>query len=85
MLGTDIALKHEAAMLRHKEFIAEAKLQHDIANAFGENQRPRRGSLAEARTTVATLLLPAGSWLMPEETGGPGRRTATTLELRPGR
>ncbi len=72
-------------MLRHSEFLAEAKLQQEIENAFGENRRSRPGIVAEARAEIATLLLRAGSWLMPEDsTGAPGRGAAKTMELRPG-
>jgi len=72
-------------MLRHNEFLAEAKLQHEIEMAYAENGRIRPGIVSEARAAIATLLLRAGSWLMPEDsTGAPGRRTAKTLELRPG-
>lgn len=86
MFGTDIGLKHQVAMLRHNEFLAEAKLQQEIADAFGENRLPRRGSLSEARAAIATLLLRAGSWLMPEDTGSAqGYRGANGMELRPSR
>jgi len=85
MLGTDLGLKHQAALLRHNEFLAEAKLQHEIDMAYAENGRIRPGIVSEARAAIATLLLRAGSWLMPQESvRTPGRGAAKTLELRPG-
>jgi hypothetical protein len=83
MLGTDISLKHQVAMARHSEFLAEAKRQHDIDNAFGDSRRVRRDTISELRTSIATALLRAGSWLMPDDCRG--HSAGGGLELRPGR
>lgn len=83
MLGTDIALKHQIAIDRHQEFIAEARRQHELDNAFGLNDRRRVDRLTGARTTMATALLRIAAWLMPEDVRT--RPAAGGLELRPGR
>ncbi len=83
MLGTDIALKHQVAVERHQDFLAEAKRQQIIVDAYGQNLRTRRNSISEARAAIATLLLRAGSWLMPDDVCQSA--TSRGLELRPGR
>ena len=83
MLGTDITLKHQVAVARYQDFLAEARRQQAIESAFGENRRPRRSGIAEARAALATLLLRAGAWLMPEEPCS--AQAGRALELRPGR
>lgn len=82
MLGTDIALKHQMAIERHKDFLNEAKQRQAIADAYGDLVR-RRNPIAELRASVATFLLRAGSWLMPDDARAHPANAG--LELRPGR
>jgi len=67
MFGTDIALKHQVSEARFRDFLAEAERQRSANIAFDGRQRTRRAGISEARAAVATLLLRAGSRLMPEE------------------
>ena len=83
MFGTDIALKHQVSEARFRDFLAEAERQRSIAIALEARPRGRRDSVLEARAAVATLLLRAGSWLMPEETPDTCN-SPVTFELRPG-
>ena len=83
MLGSDIALKHQVSEARFRDLLAEAERQRSIAIALEARPRGRRDSLSEARAAVATLLLRAGSWLMPEEAPG-ACNNPVSFELRPG-
>ena len=83
MLGTDIALKHRVSEERFRDLLAEAERQRSVHIALAARAQTRRPAIAEARAAVATLLLRAGSWLMPEETPEAGKHPVT-LELRPG-
>ena len=67
MFGANIALKHQVAEARFRDFLAEAERQRSVNIALEARERPRRAGISEARAVVATLLLRAGSWLMPEE------------------
>ena len=67
MFGTDITLKHQISEERFRDFLAEAERQRSVNTALEGRERPRRAGISEARAVVATLLLRAGSWLMPEE------------------
>ena len=67
MFGTDIALRHQVSEERFRDFLAEAERQRSVNIALEAKERTRRGGISEARAAVATLLLRAGSWLMPEE------------------
>jgi len=67
MLGTDIALKHQVSEARFRDFLAEAERQRSANIALEARERTRRAGISEARAVVATLLLRAGSWLMPDE------------------
>ncbi|MCC7022369.1 MAG: hypothetical protein IT338_06060 [Thermomicrobiales bacterium] len=82
MLGTDIALNHQVAIERHREFVREAKQQQMIVDAYGDIVR-RQNPISEFRAAVATLLLRAGSWLMPDDARA--HPVNAGLELRPGR
>ncbi len=68
MFGTDISLKHQVSEARFRDFLAEAEHQRSVNIALKARPRTRRAGISEARAVVATLLLRAGSWLMPEET-----------------
>ena len=83
MLGTDITLKHQLSEERFRDFLAEAERQRSVNIALEAKERRRRLGISEARATVATLLLRAGSWLMPEETPD-ACNSPVTFELRPG-
>ncbi|MBW3633761.1 MAG: hypothetical protein KY456_12120 [Chloroflexi bacterium] len=83
MLGTDIALKHQVSEARFRDFLAEAERQRSVTLALDSRQQMRRAGIFEARATVATLLLRAGSWLMPEEAPDASNHPVT-FELRPG-
>jgi hypothetical protein len=67
MFGTDIALRHQVSEERFRDFLAEAERQRSVNIALEARERTRRAGISEARAAVATLLLRAGSWLMPEE------------------
>jgi hypothetical protein len=67
MFGTDIALKHQLSEERFRDFLAEAERQRSVSIALEARERTRRAGISEARAAVATLLLRAGSWLMPDE------------------
>jgi hypothetical protein len=71
MFGTDIALKHQVSQARFRDFLAEAERQRSVSIALDARPRTRRAGTSEARAAVATLLLRAGSWLMPEEAPDP--------------
>jgi hypothetical protein len=67
MFGTDITLKHQLSEERFQDFLAEAERQRSVSIALEARERTRRAGISEARAAVATLLLRAGSWLMPDE------------------
>jgi len=83
MLGTDIALKHQVSEARFRDLLAEAERQRSVAIALDARPRGRRAGISEARAAVATLLLRAGSWLMPEEAPNAGN-SPVAFEFRPG-
>lgn len=83
MFGTDIALKHQVSEARFRDLLAEAERQRSVAAALDPRPRMRRAGIFEARAAVATLLLRAGSWLMPEDAQDASNRPVT-FELRPG-
>jgi hypothetical protein len=83
MFGTDITLKHQLSEARFREFLAEAERQRSVNIALDARVRTRRAGISEARAAVATLLLRAGSWLMPEEATD-ACNSPVAFELRPG-
>lgn len=85
MFGTNIALSHQISEARCKDFLAEAERQRSVNIALAGRPHVRHAGIAEARTVIATVLLRAGSWLMPEETpNGCGNPANCVFELRPG-
>ena len=83
MLGTDIALKHLVSEAHFRDLLAEAERSRSARIALEARPRSRRPAIFEARATVATLHLRAGSWLMPEEAPDAGNHPVA-FELRPG-
>ncbi len=83
MFGTDIALKHQVSEARFRDLLAEAERQRSVNIALDARVPKRRAGISEARAALATLLLRAGSWLMPEETAEECNRPAA-FELRTG-
>ena len=83
MFGTEIVLKHQISEARFQDFLAEAERQRLVSIALDGRPRARRTGISEARAVVATLLLRAGSWLMPEEAPDAGNGPVA-LELRTG-
>jgi hypothetical protein len=83
MFGTDIILKHQISEAHFRDLLAEAERERSASIALDARPRGRRAGLSEARATVATLLLRAGSWLMPEETPE-ACNSPVAFELRPG-
>jgi hypothetical protein len=85
MFGTSIALNHQVAQTRHQDFLAEAERQRSLTIALAGQPRTRSATFAGARTSLASILLRAGSWLMPEEApNGCNSPANCTFELRPG-
>ena len=85
MFGTSIALNHQVSQARTNDLLAEAERQRAINVAVAGQVRPRHTRLAGARMTVASVLLRAGSWLMPEEApNGCSNPANCVFELRPG-
>jgi hypothetical protein len=83
MYGPGITVVHDAAARRHEDFLREAKRRHIIDNAFGREPFTPREQILNMRASIATFLLRAGSWMMPEAAG---RNAAPRgLELRLGR
>lgn len=85
MFGATIALNHQVSQARCRDFIAEAERQRtaNLAVAGQAGSRPAR--FAGVRATVASGLLRAGSWLMPEEApNGCSNPANCAFELRPG-
>lgn len=83
MFGPSIALKHQISEARFRDFLAEAEHQRLVNIALDARSRTRRAGVSEARAVVATVLLRAGSWLMPEDASEPCNHPAA-FELRPG-
>ena len=84
MFGIDIALKHQVSQERFRDFHVEAERQRSVAIALAA-PGARRNGIADARAAVATALLRAGSWLMPEEAPGACSNPANcAFGLRPG-
>ena len=83
MFGTDIALKHQVSEARFRDLLAEAERERLGLIALDGRPRTRRTGISEARAAVATLLLRAGSWLMPEDASDACNRPAA-FELRTG-
>ena len=83
MFGTDIAVKHQVSEARFRDFLAEAERQRSVNIALEARERTRRAGISEARAALATLLLRAGSWLMPEEAPDACNRPVA-FELRTG-
>lgn len=84
MFGSDIALKHQASQERFRDFLAEAERQRCITIALAA-PRARRNGISDARAVVATALMRAGAWLMPEEAPGACSNPSNcAFELRPG-
>ena len=83
MFGTEIALKHQVSEARFRDFLAEAERERSVTLALESRPRKRRAGVSEARAAVATLLLRAGSWLMPENAPEASNHPVT-FELRPG-
>jgi hypothetical protein len=83
MFGSDITLKHQVSEARFRDLLAEAERQRSVNIALDGRLPTRRAGISEARAAVATLLLRAGSWLMPEETADARNRPAA-FELRTG-
>ena len=83
MYGTDILLKHQVSEARFRELLAEAERQRSVNIALNARPRARRAGISEARATLATLLLRAGSWLMPDEAPDASNRPVA-FELRTG-
>ena len=67
MLGTDIALKHLVSEARFRDLLADAERKRTLDIALATRPRTHRSGISEARAALASLLLRAGSWLMPEE------------------
>jgi hypothetical protein len=83
MYGPDIALKYQVSEARFRDLLAEAERQRSVNIALDARPQTRRVRISEARAAVATLLLRAGSWLMPEEAPDACNRPAA-FELRTG-
>jgi hypothetical protein len=83
MYGTNVGLTHRVSEARFRELLAEAERERLVNVALDARLPTRRAGLSEARAVVATLLLRAGSWLMPEETPETGNRPVA-FELRTG-
>ena len=83
MFGASIALNHQVSQARCRDFLAEAERQRSVDIAL--EGRPRRVRLAGVRASIASGLLRAGSWLMPEEApNGCSNPANCAFELRPG-
>ena len=83
MFGTDIAVKHQVSEARFRDFLAEAERQRSVNIALEARERTRRAGISAVRAVVATLLLRAGSWLMPKEAPDACNRQVA-FELRTG-
>lgn len=83
MFGASIALNHQVSQARCRDFLAEAERQRSIDIAL--QGRSRRARFAGVRASIASGLLRAGSWLMPEEApNGCSNPANCAFELRPG-
>jgi hypothetical protein len=83
MLGTDIVLRHQVAEARFRDLLTEAEHERSAYLALSGRPQTRRVGISEARATLATFLLRAGTWLMPEETPDTCN-SPIAFELRPG-
>ncbi len=83
MFGSDFELKHQVSEAHFRDLLAEAERQRSVNIALDGRPQTRRAGISEARAALATLLLRAGSWLMPEETPDACNRPAA-FELRTG-
>ena len=85
MFGASIALNHQVSLARCRDYLAEAERQRSVNLALTGQARSRRASLAGARASIASVLLRAGSWLMPEDApNGCGNPANCAFEFRPG-
>ncbi len=83
MFGASIALNHQVSQARCRDFLAEAERQRSVDIAL--EGRSRRARFAAVRASIASGLLRAGSWLMPEEApSGCSNPANCAFELRPG-
>lgn len=83
MFGASIALNHQVSQARCRDFLAEAERQRSVDIAL--EGRSRRARFAAVRASIASGLLRAGSWLMPEEApNGCSNPANCAFELRPG-
>jgi hypothetical protein len=83
MFGPDIALKHQVADAHFRELLAEAERERSVSVALGARLHTHRTGIFEARAAAASLLLRAGSWLMPED-APEACNHPVGFELRPG-
>jgi hypothetical protein len=83
MFGTEIALKHQVSESRFRDLLAEAERERSARIALEGRPRTRRAGISEARAALATLLLRAGSRLMPDEAPDACNRPVA-FELRAG-
>ena len=67
MFGPDIGLKYQVSEARFRDFRAAAERQRLTNIALDARPRSRRVGIAAVQAGLATLLLRAGSWLMPPE------------------
>ena len=85
MFGASIALNHQFSQARCRDFLAESERQRSIDIALAGQARSRRARFAGVRASMASGLLRAGSWLMPEEAhNGCSNPANCAFELRPG-
>jgi hypothetical protein len=85
MFGTSNTLNYQVSQQRTQDFLAEAERQRTVSLALNGQAQSRRARFAGARASVASVLLRAGSWLMPEEApNGCSNPANCAFELRPG-
>ena len=85
MFGANIALNHQVSRARCRDLLAEAERQRSVDIALDAQGRSGRARFAGVRAVVASGLLRAGSWLMPEEApNGCSNPANCAFELRPG-
>jgi hypothetical protein len=83
MFGASIALNHQVSQARCRDYLAEAERQRSFDIALAGHAR--RARFAGVRASIASGLLRAGSWLMPEEApNGCSNPANCAFELRPG-
>ena len=76
MFGPDIGLKYQVSEARFRDFRAAAERQRLTNIALDARPRSRRVGIAVVQAGLATLLLRAGSWLMPPEESADTQRPA---------